>query len=75
MQINFPDNDAVENLLRLAAEDSATPEALILTLVEDEDRRRYIERPAFEAEIRVRCSRELCSETRPRPNTVDAIER
>ena len=74
MGLDLSSNTA-EQLQRLAIEDGITVEELVQKLAETEDRHRHVIHPPFEGEVRVQCSRELCSEQRRRPNLVGIIER
>lgn len=73
MELIIPEQ-AAEKLLFLSAEDEEPPETLLARLIEDEDRRRHVERPPFEGEVRFKCGRGLCFEERRRPDARDLIE-
>ncbi len=73
MELTLP-KPVADQLLLLAAENLTPVEEFLADLVEEEDRRRHIERLPFEGEVRVKCHHELCFETRPRPTARDAEE-
>ena len=50
----------------LAAEDGVKLEELIRRLIEKEDRTRHIQHPPFMGEIRVKCSKRRCMESKER---------
>ena len=69
------DNGTSERLCQLAAEEEAgSLEHFIAHLIEEEDRRRHIDRLPHEGEVRVQCSRELCFETRRRLTALEIEE-